>query len=223
MTRSFKDSKTHIKTLIVTGGKVDLQLINEINCNQFSFIIAVDSGANSLYEANIIPNTLLGDFDSINSEILEYYKSKQVDIMNFPSHKDKTDTEIALDYVMELGTTELYILGGFGTRMDHTLSNLFIIEKYTEKINCKLIDLHNLVQFIKGPQKLTFDKSKYKYVSIIPLSNEITGVTTYGLKYPLNQATLKRTDSIGISNEIIKDKGAFSISEGKALIIQSKD
>lgn len=213
-----------MKIIIVAGGALSIEFIKEqIERTSPTMILCADSGADMLYKAKILPDILLGDFDSINQETLEYFALKGIKTVRFKSEKDVTDTEIAIDYAVKNGADDVLILGATGSRLDHTLSNIFILEKYCETVRCKIKDLNNTIEVLKNEKARKIKKEDYQYLSLLPLSNHVKGVTTKGLKYPLNNATLKRSDSYGISNEIKNETGTISMTEGVMAVIQSKD
>lgn len=213
-----------MKVLIVTGGQVDrLFLKNTIEKNNYSKIIGVDKGAEYLYNIGIIPDLLIGDFDSSNKQCLEYYESKNIKIIKYSSDKDMTDTELAINNSINNNENNITIVGGFGSRIDHTLANILILEKYINNASIKLIDKNNIVRLINGKNKIKIEKSNYDYISLISLSNKVEGLTTNGLKYELNNKTLNRFTSLGVSNEIEKEYCNIEINKGTLAIIQSLD
>lgn len=213
-----------MKVLIVTGGQVDrLFLKNTIEKNNYSKIIGVDKGAQYLYNIGIIPDLLIGDFDSSNKQCLEYYESKNIKIIKYSSDKDMTDTELAINHSINNNENNITIVGGFGNRIDHTLANILILEKYIKDASIKLIDKNNLIRILNGNNEMKIKKSNYDYISLISISNKVEGLTTKGLKYELNNKTLDRFTSLGVSNEIEKEYCNIEINKGTLAIIQSLD
>lgn len=216
--------KEKVKAIIVSGGYIPIDFLkNQLKKYSDYLIISVDSGADSLYLAGITPDILLGDFDSINKETYDYFSEKDIEIIKFPKEKDLTDTHIAMDYAVNNGFKEFILLGVTGKRLDHTLSNFYILERYVKDVHCKIIDANNTIELLYGKNKQSYQKEDYKYISLIPISDKVIGVTTEGLKYKLINATLLRSDSFGVSNEIINNVGSISIEEGMLAIIKSKD
>ena len=85
----------------------------------------MDKGLDFLYEHDICPNYIVGDFDSAPSDVVNYYKKEtNVPIREFNPVKDASDTEIALRLCMDLRRKEIVILGGTGTRIDHIWANV---------------------------------------------------------------------------------------------------
>ena len=188
-------------------------------------IIAGDKGLEALYQLKIIPNHVVGDFDSVSPEILEFYKKQsQIIFHTFNAEKDNTDTDIALKLAIKIGSSKITILGALGKRMDHAIANIHILKDALEaKIPCQIIDEHNRIYLINKEMTLEKDKVYGKYVSLIPLTSIVEGLTLTGFKYPLNDYTLPIGTSLGISNEIIGDIAHIKMDKGILIVIESKD
>lgn len=208
--------------LIVTGGNVSVKQLKTIHLQyEFDTILGVDRGIDALYHGSIVPDRIIGDFDSCRKDILEYFEGKGVAITTFPSKKDMTDTELALVEAIRLGLDEVIVLGAMGTRIDHTLGNLMVMSRYGKDIHLCVMDINNRIQWVYD--KCTILKSDYKYVSLVPTTQEVTEVNFIGVKYPLKMATLIQSSSYGISNEIIESEAKLSIKEGILMVVESID
>ena len=119
-------------------------------------VIAVDSGANALYEFEAIPDYVLGDFDSIDPKVLEHYGSCS-NIIRSPIEKDETDTELAIRKAVELNAGEIVILGATGSRLDHTLGNIFLLKKVQGYgITCVLVDDEQEISLMNNKKEFFF-------------------------------------------------------------------
>ena len=164
----------------------------------------------------------MGDFDSIDKNILEKYDNSNYNIQRLIPEKDLTDTQSALELAIKKKSTDITIVGAIGTRLDHVIANVHILKiALDKKISAKIINENNEIQLINKPIELT--KDKYKYVSVIPLTTEVIGVTIEGMKYPLDNYTIKIGDSLGVSNEITNPIAKISLKQGILIIIKSKD
>ncbi len=211
------------KTLIVSGGEIDLEfLMNTLN-EGVNNIIAVDKGLEALNKINLSPNYIIGDFDSVRKEILEKYNRDDIKIIKLNPEKDYSDTHMALKLAIELKSNEVYIVGALGNRIDHAIANIHVMKEALDiGIKCKIIDKNNNIELITTGENQV-QKTEYKYVSLIPLTTQVTGITLKGFKYPLVNAQLSIGHSIGVSNEIIKQKATIVIKEGILIQISSKD
>ncbi|WP_276632030.1 MULTISPECIES: thiamine diphosphokinase, partial [Terrisporobacter] len=113
-----------MKVCIILNGEIkNYDKTKEIILREkYDFIIGADGGCNHLYKMNIIPNFIIGDLDSINNDLVEYYKNKNVFFKKYPSHKDETDSEICIYLAKELKAEEIDFYGSLGGRIDHTLA-----------------------------------------------------------------------------------------------------
>ena len=188
-------------------------------------IIAGDRGLEALYQLKIIPNHVVGDFDSVSPEILKFYKKQsQIIFHTYHAEKDNTDTDIALQLAIKLKSSRITIMGALGRRMDHAIANIHILKDALEaNIPCQMIDEHNRIYLINKEMTLEKDKVYGKYVSLIPLTSTVEGLTLAGFKYPLHDYTLPIGTSLGISNEIVTDTAHIEMKNGILIVIESRD
>lgn len=215
-----------MNTLIISGGNIDLELLqNYYSNNSIQTIIAVDKGLESLHKLKIIPNHIVGDLDSVDINILEnYINNPDIKIHKYMPEKDYTDTDIALNLAIELQSSNITIIGAIGTRLDHTLANVHILTKALKSnIPCQLIDSNNKIYLID--KQITLEKSKVygKYISLLPLTSSVRGLTLKGFKYPLDDYTLTIGKSLGISNEITENIATIDLQDGILIVIESRD
>jgi len=203
-----------MKTAIFANGEIhDYEFIKQLN---YDYIIACDGGLRHCHRLNIMPNYIIGDLDSAPAEILNHYQD--VPVLKFPSEKDFTDLELAITHAREAGATSLEILGGFGGRFDHQLANVHVLAQ--AKLPAIMRDENTSAQVIKDSCTLHIDNGVL--VSLIPLTSTADGITTKGLKYPLNDACLSVGYAIGVSNEIVENSASIHIKKGLLLVIQLK-
>lgn len=213
-----------MNTLIVTGGDINVNFLsNNLSKNKFDKIIAVDKGLDTLNNLQIVPNYIVGDFDSVNRKVLKQYENKNIPITYLKPEKDFTDTHMAIKLANEIGSKNITIIGAIGSRIDHSLANIHVLkEALDNNIKAKLVNGNNEIMLI-NKETVIKKNGDFKYVSIIPLTSKTTGVTLKGFKYSLENATLNIGESIGISNEQIEDEASIKIKEGIAILFFSKD
>ncbi len=213
-----------MNTLIITGGKINKNFAKKyLKSNKYDIIIAVDKGLETIDYLKLEPQYILGDFDSVNTKILEKYKTQNIKIIKLNPEKDLTDTHSAIDLALEIKSTEITILGAIGTRLDHTMANIHILKQALDKnIKAKIVNEKNEIELINKEIIIKKDDN-YKYVSIIPLTTNVTGITIEGMKYIINDYTLSIGDSLGVSNEQIDKEAKISIKTGILVVIKSKD
>jgi thiamine pyrophosphokinase len=214
-----------IKGCIITGGSVEID--TAFSAEEFEFIIAVDGGIEAANKLHITPTHIIGDFDTVAPEEVEKLKEQGVTCVTLNPEKNQTDTEAALDLAIELGIRELWIYGATGTRMDHTLANIALFHKmYQKRIYGKIVNGNNLMYLVEsGFYRLDREKQYGKYVSILPFTKRVTGISLKGFKYPLEDAVMKfgECPGWGISNEIVFPQAWISVETGTLLVMETKD
>lgn len=210
------------RVVIVTGGGVDAEDLEEIRPRE-DFLIGVDGGLHALLEAGLLPHLAVGDFDSAGLEMHEKLARMGVPTEKLPAEKDVTDTHFAVLEALKRRPESVLLLGAVGTRIDHTLSNLFLLETVErEGVRGEIRNRHNRIRLLRGGS-LRVRKSRYRYLSLLPLSDTVSGVTLTGFRYPLTEAVLRRSDSLGVSNELVEEEGEIRLRSGMLFVIESRD
>ncbi|SHO49971.1 thiamine diphosphokinase [Anaerocolumna xylanovorans] len=215
-----------IKVLIVTGGKVSLAFMKEyLDKKAFDKIIAVDKGLEAVQALSLKPDYIIGDFDSVSKDVIEYYKGLEgVKVAEYDPMKDATDTELGILAAMELKPEEIVILGATGNRADHMIANVSLLYlPLRENIKTSLVDDHNKIYLINHDTVLYRGKLHGPYVSLLPFTEIVKGVTLKGFLYPLQKKTLTLGSSLGVSNEVTEESAEILMESGILLVIEAKD
>jgi len=210
---------------LVAGGFCDIEFLQKsFKQYEYSLIIGIDGGAKYLYEAGIEPDFLVGDFDTLEEGILNYYDEKGINIHRFSAEKDETDTELGITKAIESGCNEIHIYAATGTRLDHVLGNIqSTMIAYEKGIKTFIIDRHNRIHIAFRYEEITKKEQFGKYVSFIPMTSEVSGVTLKGFKYSTDNITLTNNKSLAISNQISDEKATLCYNDGVLLMIESED
>ena len=215
-----------MKVAIVTGGSICKEFVEErLKATAFDEIIAVDHGAEFFLDSRFWPGYIVGDFDSIAPGTLETLQQKnQSKIERHSSVKDETDTELAMRLAMSLGADHIEIYGATGTRMDHVLGNIQLLKMALDQwVHCYILDENNRISMIRESMVIRKDQQYGDYVSLIPFTPCVKGLTLRGMKYPLDRFTLTSGLARGVSNEIVDVVAEIELEEGILLVIESKD
>lgn len=209
-----------MRAIIIGGGVPPKKELLEEYMDKNYIIIAADGGADVLSQYKILPDYLLGDFDSISKNVYEHF-SKDINIMRFPREKDYTDAQAAFNKAVELGAEEIIMLGCTGKRIDHFMANLCILyEGLQKKIKTYIVDDYNEIFMIN---KSTVLKGKKDMVfSLFSYSEDTKDLTIRGAKYPLINYYLSQTDNLTVSNEFLKEAVEIEFSKGCLLIMKNK-
>ena len=163
----------------------------------------------------------------------KYIHREDICVHQFIPEKDYTDTDIAVKLAIRLFSGKeaspseekvLHILGATGSRMDHVLANLQMLKNILDAgIDGMIIDKNNQIQMIRGTHHLNMKGIFGRYMSLIPATMDLSGITLQGFKYPLNRANTHFGESLCVSNELTAEEGRITIEEGTAWMILSRD
>lgn len=212
--------------MIISGGRIDTAFtLEQIEKIKPEVIIGVDRGLTFLYENQITPTYGVGDFDSVASEIVEYYKTKnEVSVRQFDPEKDASDTEIAVKLAVELGIKQLWILGATGTRLDHVWANVQTLKiAHDAGVKAYILDANNRISLVEKEVCLAKENVYGNYFSIFPLGGSVSGLTIEGAKYPLQAHTLSPFDSRCVSNEMAEKEVRITFPEGIVILMETRD
>lgn len=214
------------KLLIVSGGSVDDAFVRFLLAkNQYAYRIACDRGMEFFWRQGLCPDEILGDFDSADVQIVSYFqKQEQVKLEQFPAEKDWTDTELAVRRALELAPTEIHLVGATGSRLDHVLGNLQLLQLGLEQgVPIFLLDTHNRIRLINRSLVLEKKEQYGTYVSLIPYNGTVRGLTLRGMKYPLENAELHLGSTLAVSNEIAAEQAEIRFADGMLLVVEARD
>ena len=206
-----------MKAYIYVGGQIDPTAIIE-RPSADDLTLAADSGWHTAQRLGVTPRILLGDFDSIGNGPLP----EAEEILQVPAEKDRTDTQLVVDLALSRGAVDIVIVGGLAGRLDHTLSNLGVLEYLAKRnVHAVMTDGFNRVRYLKNTGAL-IARSAFTYLSLICVSDVARGVTVDGCKYPLKNARLTRDCGYAVSNEITGNCAFVEVRRGAIYLIESK-
>ena len=186
------------------------------------YIICADGGSRHAKTLGLTPDLIIGDLDSIDPALLPKERGQKPQIIRYPAAKDYSDSELAVEHAVKLQPEEILIIGALGgSRVDHSLFNLMLLKiPLASGIPARIIDHRQ--ELILVTDNLVIEGLPSSYVSLFPVTAEVEGLTTEGLKYPMQNDSLYTGSSRGLSNELIGSRGRVSISRGILLVIVTK-
>lgn len=212
------------KALVVAGGYPPPQQFLQEHLRQAAFVAAADSGARYVIEAGFCPDVSIGDFDSLEREILDRLCQQGCRIIKLPVEKDQTDLEAALDYCIQQGFRQIEVAAALsGQRIDHLLGTIILLPKYLgQKARVRLVaEKGRFAEVID--REICFSGRVGTYVSLLPLTPQVLGVTTTGLKYPLDNGTLVIGSTLGVSNQMAAPSARVTLQKGLLLVVKEAD
>ncbi len=211
-----------MRAVVFVNGKIgSLAPIREAICPDDT-IVSVDGGIRHLRELGMTPHIIIGDMDSIDRDLLQQIRKKGVEILYFPPAKDETDLELALNMLEERGYTDCLLVAALGGRIDQTLANIWLLaERHHSDFKITADDGCEKVEVIFNNIKLT--GSRGDTVSLIPFAGPVTGITTEGLQYPLENETLFPEKTRGLSNVMQGEQARIHIKSGKLICVYRRE
>lgn len=214
------------RTVIVSGGELSEAFVLDIlKSEETEFIIAADHGLSFLYEHQILPDYIVGDFDSTPEEIVSYYRNQtKIPIRKFNPVKDASDTEIALRLCLELRRKHILILGATGSRADHLWANVQTLKIALDAgVDARIVDSYNRIRLLNQEIVLSKEEAYGPYFSVFPLTGMVADFNISGAKYPLRHHLLTPHDSLCVSNEFLEEQVEISFPLGEVILMETRD
>ena len=184
-------------------------------------ILCADGGALHARRHDLMPQTIIGDLDSLSPEQVHDFAATGAEILRFPGEKDETDLELALYWCVEQGAQEIIVLGALGGRFDQTLANLYLLAlPALRQIRIELVDGEQSVRLLRPGSHIIYGHAS-DTVSLIPLVSAVEGISTSNLKYPLRDETLQFGPARGISNVMLSEDASVEFSSGLLVIVRT--
>ena len=188
-------------------GRLDFQKNND------DFVIAADGGYRYLCDSDIIPDAVIGDFDSLG------YLPKADNVIKLNPVKDITDMKAAADCGIEKGYSEFHFYGACGGRFDHTLANVQLLASLAKDgYKAYIHDGDTIITAVSNGE-IEFDSTCKGYISVFAHSDECKGVDIEGLKYELSGGIINNVFSLGVSNEFLGNKSRIFVAEGVLIVV----
>ena len=214
----YTEARTSGKCIIIAAGEIT---VNQIEVRDEDFVIAADGGLIYCDYLKLVPNIIIGDFDSLSGkrlddvEVMEHLKSKN--IIRLPVEKDDTDTIACVKYGFEKGYRDFRIYSACGgKRLDHVIANmqtlLYIKNRGAEGY---LIDRDRTIFVIKN-ETVEFRKGMKGRMSLFSMGDQAT-VTITGMKYNADNAVITNDFPLGVSNEFTGQSAAVTVTDGALL------
>jgi thiamine pyrophosphokinase len=210
--------------VVVTGGdRPDPVLVDAVDLGSVGarVVVAADSGIAHALALGLRIDIAVGDFDSVDPELLATVEAGGTRMERHPTAKDATDLELALDTAIGLGAGRVVVLGGHGGRLDHFLANAHVLAapKYAAVVVEALVG-EAVVSVVRPGPGIRFGGRPGQLVTILPVHGPAEGVCTEGLRFPLHDETLPSGTTRGVSNELVATAASVRIGGGAALVVR---
>lgn len=210
-----------LNILIIVNGAMDDYVSYRPVVAASGYIICVDGGTNHAFRMGLRPDLIVGDLDSIDTEVKGYYERQGCVFQKFPAEKDESDLQLALAAAAARQPSLITIIGALGRRFDHAFGNVVLLSKLCDRgIAAEIVDATHTVRVFD--RELTVTGQAGDLLSLFSLTPRAEGVTTTALKYPLRSETLYAGDTRGLSNELLGATAKVTVASGKLLAIHVK-
>ena len=203
-------------SLLICNGEMPGTPVLRHLAGQAGRIVCADGGANAAREADILPDTVIGDFDSITDETRADFTARGVEMLRL-ARQDDTDFEKALKLLVQRGCERVVILGLTGKLLDHTLGNFSILLRYVHRVRVVMFDQDYRMDVLTASGR--FRAVKGDRVSVVPLPFA-RDVHYQGLEYPLDGEDLSFGDLEGTCNTALEERFEIRFREGVLLIFR---
>ena len=210
-----------MKVVVVASGELaesDAALLDDAD-----LVIAADGGAGSLDRLGRAPDALVGDLDSVDPRLVARLAAAGTTVERHAVDKDASDTELAVEMALGAGAASVVVLGAVGgERLDHELANLLLLaDPALAGHDVRAVRGTAQVRAVSGGERLALDGSSGDLVTLLPVGGDATGVSTEGLRWALDGATLAIGRSRGLSNEVVGSPASVRVTHGTLLVIET--
>jgi thiamine pyrophosphokinase len=213
-------SQSHPRAVIFANGLIADSQTVRTSIQTGDILIAANGGTYHLLSLDLIPSVIVGDLDSIDPDNQANLIHHGTQLIRYPREKDQTDLELAISYAIQQGVVEILFFGLLGGRMDQTLANLLLLSR-EEWRSARLIavDGPDTAYLLRSGDSQHIQGSQGDTISLIPLTPNVRGVSTKGLYWALNDATLLFGTTLAISNEMTGSLAEVHIDAGKLMLV----
>ncbi len=197
--------------------------------DRIGLVIAADGGARLATPLGLAIDRWVGDGDSVDPATLERLRASGVVIERMDVDKDESDTELAIDRALRAGATDITVIGALGgPRLDHALANIGLLALAAlAGVPARLLDPAARVSLVRAPGPggapvvAVLRGRPGDVVSLLTLGEDVLGVTTEGLRYPLRDEPLLAGPARGLSNVRLSDIARITVRRGRLLVVES--
>lgn len=210
-----------MKVVVVANGELDASDVSWLD--DADLVIAADGGAASLDRLGRAPDLLIGDLDSVDQELVERLAAAETRVARHPVDKEASDTELALEAAREAGAVAIVLLGAVGgARLDHELANLLMLaDPALAGLDIRAVRGGTQVRAVHSGDRLELGGSSGDLVTLLPVGGDAVGVTTQGLRWPLDAAALRMGRTRGLSNEVVSTPASVRTTDGTLLVVET--
>jgi thiamine pyrophosphokinase len=187
-----------------------------------AYVIAVDRGYEHAAALDVDVDELIGDFDSLDSALVASARELGVTVASYPTDKDFTDLDLALQRAVALTASDITVVCGDGweDRFDHVAAQLGLLANPMFAPYSVAAWFGNTFVASAHPSRpLRVSGRPGETITLLAIGGEVGGVTTIGLKYPLRSETISPFGTRSVSNEFLEPHANISVDTGSLLVV----
>jgi thiamine pyrophosphokinase len=211
-----------MRAIVIANGHVGNSEASRAQTWTHDCVICADGGVQHALALGLTPDVVIGDLDSLDSDLQARLEGEGCQVLVHPTRKDETDLELALRYAADHGLDEILILGALGGRIDQTLANVLLLAlPELEGVKTRIAAGDQEMFLIRGQALI---KGRVgDTVSLLPIAGDATGITTEGLEYPLQRGTLRFGATLGVSNVLTAPVARVQVERGLLLCVHTSN
>jgi thiamine pyrophosphokinase len=207
-----------MKAIIIANGQIHDSDFHRSLIAPTDLVICADGGARNALALGLQPQVVIGDLDSLDSDLQAQLEGEGCQVLAHPARKDETDLELALYCAIEHEVDEILILGALGGRIDQTLANVLLLAlPELRSVKTRIINGKQEVFLIKN--EALIEGQVGDTLSLLSLTEEVAGIYTEGLEYPLENGTLYLGPARGVSNVLTARQVRVQVGQGLLLAV----
>jgi len=207
------------RAVVFANGDCSVTTCSLINISKDDFLVCADGGTRHCLAAGLQPDLIIGDLDSVGSEISSAIADGKIECLRFPPEKNASDLELTLEALCDRPIQEVVLLGISGGRTDHLLFNWQLAGSRSWPFGLRLVDDYVDAHLVDKSRALKIPVPTGQTFSVIPLTQTASGVGGSGALYPLRDATLSPGSTLGLSNEATDSRLQVSVEQGIVLVL----
>ncbi len=202
-------AEKNLAAVIVGAGDMTDRGLSE----ERGILIAADGGLRHLTERGLVPDAVIGDFDSLG------YVPDAAEVITLKVHKDDTDVEAACRYALGRGFRKLRLYGISGSRPDHFLGNLQLAAGLSRAGAEVVLEAPLFTVYVLTDGEMTLRGEKGTTFSVLSHTDRSEGVTIEGgAEYPLEDEDVDNLRTLGVSNRMTGEEVRVSVRHGTLLV-----
>lgn len=208
------------RIVIFANGRLSQPELLQAQLQATDRIFCADGGTQHALALGLMPETIIGDLDSLSPKIISKMEAAGVTIHRHPEEKDQTDLELALALAVSEQPQEILLVTALGGRLDQMLANILLLTRPAyASVQLTLIDGPQWATLLRDHQTIVIEGQPGDTLSLIPLSPTVRQVNLTGVAWPLTGATLSFGSTLTISNVLTATQAVVQIGEGMILLV----